>query len=93
MGLLEGCGQVQRERRDYKEAVPGWRSFKGWVSMLQGVPLTGLHRPHGLCADFHALRALHGLGLLRRATVICFLHAAVALQGLHSWGCRAAYNQ
>lgn len=52
----------------------------------QGAPLTGFHSPHGLRADFHARRALHGLGLLRRAPVIGFLHAAVALQGLGSWG-------
>ena len=61
--------------------------------MDQGAPLTGLHRPHGLCADFHSWRALHGLGLLRRAPVICFLHAAVALQGLSSWEFGAEENE
>lgn len=76
----EGVGQ--------KEAGPGWGSFVGG-RMDQKVPLTGLHRSHGLCADVHARRALHRLGLLRRASVICFLHAAVALQGLRSWGGRA----
>lgn len=79
----EGAGQ--------KEAGPGWRSFEG-VRTDPRAPLTGLHRPHGLCADVHARRALHGLGLLRRASVICFLHAAVALQGPRSWGRRAEQN-
>lgn len=51
-------------------------------------PLTRLHRPYGLCADVHAWRALHRLSLLRRASVIGFLHAAVTLQGLRSWGYR-----
>lgn len=61
------------------------------MEVLEGVkqgtpeaPLTSFHRSDGLCADLHARRALHRLHLLRRASVICFLHAAVALQGLRS---------
>lgn len=86
---LNGCGQIQ------KGGIKGGGAWLGElerVRMDQRAPLTGLHRPHGLCADFHARRALHRLGLLRRASVICFLHTAVALQGLRSWGCGAEQN-
>lgn len=61
--------------------------MKGAQGPRDGVALTGLHRPHGLCADLHARRALHGLHLLWRAPVVRPLHAAVALQGLRSCGC------
>lgn len=76
-------------RRGGTKGGGAWLGERVGVGMDQRAPLTGLHRPHGLCADVHARRALHRLGLVRRASVIRFLHAAVALQGLRSWGCRA----
>lgn len=86
---LNGCGQIQKGGTKGGGACLGELER---VRMGQRAPLTGLHRPHGLCADVHARRALHRLGLLWRASIICFLHAAVALQGLRSWGCGAEQN-
>jgi hypothetical protein len=54
------------------------------LSRDHSVALTGLHCPHRLCADFHAGRALDRPHLVRRASIIRPLYAAVTFQGLRS---------
>lgn len=55
--------------------------------------LTGLHRPHCLGTDVHSWTTLDCLHLVRRASVVRLLHAAVAFQGLRSCGCGPGRNE
>lgn len=83
-------GAEMKRRGRNREGLQGGgasrEEYEG-ISQRPPVALTGLHRPHRLSTDVSSWTTLDGLHLVRSASVIRLLHAAVALQGLRSCGC------